>query len=555
MSQPSSLPSLLRTISLIGVGAWLAWQLINISMGLTGFMPVLRALVVVGIILISIGLGFRYLRRTRGGGWQRTDGPLLIFAAVLLLFEINLESPNRHAAGVGVNILPWSVDVASARDAQLAGVLEEAWRQHLWQQNQWQPVVFFAPPAGQLPPAPTVQTSITVTNQQLSFQTGIYTADTGPAGLNGNPGDGLLVNASGTARASGADLLEQAINALGSRFTQRRDDATALAVQPMRISQAEIDCALNDRGVQNLALQGLRQSVFREPDSALQHAALADCALRIFQSAPQTGVALRHEARASANRAIRLQPGLPIAQWTTAAVAWRFDADPVKARQLWRQVLDTFPGQAGIRLDLAGMYFSAGLTPDAMHEVDRARTTAPDHPRAAYLQALAALEPRSGGQNYQQAVELLEAAVTLTPDSDEFRLALALAYQRLGAAEQVLAPFPVTQQLDQNPDSLAYRSWWLASIGDSPGAQALRDQLFAQGDQGPGRAFRLALVALGRGQAEAANLALTDARKNADPRLLWPVTRLLFSAEPVMSQLSADWHAALQSQGEETDSP
>jgi len=553
MSRPSPLPFLLRTISLVGVGAWLGWQLWTVSMGLSGFTPGSRTLVFAGITLVSTGLGIRYLGRTRAGGWQRTDAPLLMLALVLLLFESLIDQPQQRSTDTSVTILPWSVTTAGPGDAQLANVLEEAWRQRLWEQNQWRPVIFFDPGTENTLSAQAVQTRVVVQNQKFSVRVSVGAAAADPDVFVDDAREALLFDVSETASASGAILLAQALDALNRQFAPNQEDPTAIPLRPMSIAQPEIDCALMDQRVQDHALQSLRDLVFQEPDSALQHAALANCALRIFRLTPKTGNALRHEARASANRAIRLQPSLSIAQSTAASVAWQLDANPMKAEGLWRRVLDTFPGQAGIRLDLAGMYFSAGLTPNAMSEVDHARVTAPDHPRAAYLQALAALEPQSGGQNYRQAVTLLETVVRIAPDSDEYRLALALAYQLLGETRQVLEPFPVSQYPDQNPDSLAYRSWWLATIGDHAGAQVLRDRLFQQGDRGPGRAFRLALVAKGRGQAEASDLALSDARRNADPRLLWPVTRLLFDTEPAMMKLSADWQAALQSTQKETD--
>ncbi len=154
-----------------------------------------------------------------------------------------------------------------------------------------------------------------------------------------------------------------------------------------------------------------------------------------------------------------------------------------------------------------------------------------------------------------QAAALLEAAVAAAPDSFEYRLALAIACQRLDARGCLQELFPLAPPGRGDPDLLAYRSWALALAGDAAGAGALRDQLFEDSERPSGRAFRLALVAQGRGDREAANRALLAARRTMDPRMTWPVNRLIFGASPDMLELAGDWRGALQAAATNHNSP
>ncbi len=164
MRRLPSLPSLLRTTSLIGVSAWLAWQLVDTGLGLVNATAWPRTIALSALILVGLVLGLRQLRRAENTAWRRMDAPLLLFALVLIAFEGFTAAQNKQTAERAVHIAPWSVSADSIAGAQRARALEAAWREMLWRQDEWQPVTWFAT-GGELPPHTVlVQPSVNIRN-------------------------------------------------------------------------------------------------------------------------------------------------------------------------------------------------------------------------------------------------------------------------------------------------------------------------------------------------------------------------------------------------------
>lgn len=418
MRHPAPLPVLLRTVCLAGIAAWLAWQVLAVSL-LTDSMWYARTLTLVVILLVVFFWARRRLRQSHAPGWRRSDAPVMAFFLLLLLFEGYALRQGAPAADRTVNIAPWSVESLRPDDRAHARALEAAWREQLWQQNDWTPVTWFLVSEDDPPRDDTVHAALQFEDQRLVLQLSEH---------HNGASEQLAEAFQDRQDPSGnANLVNRAIDAVNQRF---RPESGLEPLAPNRqydtLLEAQIDCAIKNRVVQDLALKTLRDGVFLEPQSAINHAALANCILLLVEQWPDADPPLRHEARASANRALVLQPELVAAQIAAATAAWRFDRNAARAEALWRQALETFPNQARVRLELADMLFATGRTEAAMLEVQRARINAPDHPRALYLLGLEALEQQQPGR----AAQLLQAALDAAPESARFRQALDLAIKR-----------------------------------------------------------------------------------------------------------------------------
>ena len=191
------------------------------------------------------------------------------------------------------------------------------------------------------------------------------------------------------------------------------------------------------------------------------------------------------------------QPVDPIALAQEASAAMKA-RDFGTAERIYRQLVDMFPEQPGLALNLGLAFYSAGNLPGAIEQLDRFLEAEPDHAPAWLLVGMSYQKL----DNPSRAIGPLRRAVMLDPDNNTARLELADALLRSDQPEHARGEFSrLASQDRENPKAwlglgLSYTELSSVAAGDlertAPNS-AYYQLLLARSAQAQGR-FRAAFV-------------------------------------------------------------
>lgn len=191
------------------------------------------------------------------------------------------------------------------------------------------------------------------------------------------------------------------------------------------------------------------------------------------------------------------QPVDPIALAQEASAAMKA-RDFGTAERIYRQLVEMFPEQPGLALNLGLAFYSAGNLPGAIEQLDRFLEAEPDHAPAWLLVGMSYQKL----DNPSRAVGPLRRAVVLDPDNNTARLELADALLRSDQPEHARGEFSrLASQDRENPKAwlglgLSYTELSSVAAGDlertAPNS-AYYQLLLARSAQAQGR-FRAAFA-------------------------------------------------------------
>jgi TolB-like protein/Flp pilus assembly protein TadD len=199
----------------------------------------------------------------------------------------------------------------------------------------------------------------------------------------------------------------------------------------------------NTREALEQAVELFREATRRDPAYARAYAGLAwsYSGQAYFGHGPRAR--LVQQARAAAERAVELDPGLAEAHSELADIAQLHDWDFRAAEAHFRRALELNPGLASPRSRMAWMLMDLGKTDEAIAEAKRA--TELDPVAAGLLSNLAAMYTYAG--QHERAVPVYEAALALDPESPIVLANLALTYADLGRHAEAITTVERAQKL------------------------------------------------------------------------------------------------------------
>ena len=156
---------------------------------------------------------------------------------------------------------------------------------------------------------------------------------------------------------------------------------------------------------------------------------------------------------------------IALAQEASAAMRAR---DFGTAERIYRQLVDMFPEQPGLALNLGLAFYSAGNLPGAIEQLDRFLEAEPDHAPAWLLVGMSYQKL----DNPSRAIGPLRRAVMLDPDNNTARLELADALLRSDQPERARSEFSLLANQDrENPKAwlglgLSYTELSSVAAGD-----------------------------------------------------------------------------------------
>ncbi len=271
-----------------------------------------------------------------------------------------------------------------------------------------------------------------------------------------------------------------------------------------------------------------RQAIQRDPGYARAHAELANTLMlrATFRQIPlEAGYA---QARAEAEHALALDPGLSEAHTVLGGIADVHDWDFAAAEEHFRRALAANPGDAWAHSLRAWLLMRLGKPEEAFREARRAVELDP-FSAVAYI-GLGAMYAHTGQP--QPAVEAYQAALALAPNSAPISANLAFIYSDLGRHADAIRSAERARSLDpEDHFTLTALGYAYARAGKRPEAERALAALRSKPEVSP---YLIATVYAGLGDREHAFELLEQAVKQRDD--LVPD----LGVEPVFKDLRSD---------------
>ena len=252
----------------------------------------------------------------------------------------------------------------------------------------------------------------------------------------------------------------------GKEGLEAAERAVAIVPQDSEVQTAYAR-ALLDRYQFEESLAAAERAVALGPDSSDAHAALARILLEMNRHddalesalkavALDSGSALAHhelasvyadmgkknEALAEAHTAATLQPTFA-PRWNSLAYSYRhYDDNPVQAREYITQALRLAPGCVAALDGLAMLEAEAGHYDLAHEACAEIKGLLPDAPNGYGCQALAYFDEES----YEEAIEELEAAIELDPDTPWLHMSAGWAHIMLDDCDEAAVEYEMVAE-------------------------------------------------------------------------------------------------------------
>jgi TolB-like protein/Flp pilus assembly protein TadD len=265
------------------------------------------------------------------------------------------------------------------------------------------------------------------------------------------------------------------------------------------------------------ALELFALAAAKDPGYALAHAGVAETwyELSSLYVAPAEAIP---QARASAQRALELDPDCVDAQVVLAVIAYVYDWDWAAADALFQRALETAPGSASVRYRY-GIYLRLmGRLDAALPELRSARELDPRSERNAvsYWEAMVASTGR-----YDEAIRAVEEVLASSPDFQYGYSLLGRLYDESGRPEQALGPYRRAVALWENPYALADLAHALARAGQRAEAESILSGLLERSERSHVYPLAMALAYTGLGEHEKAVDWLEVLYRTRDEALLY----------------------------------
>jgi len=216
------------------------------------------------------------------------------------------------------------------------------------------------------------------------------------------------------------------------------------------------------------------------------------------------------EAIPSFNQAIKLQPDFANAHLELGNARLMND-QPHLALECYRKAIELEPNSHIAIFNLGNACRDLGRMEDALGHYKQATLLAPQFPDA-YTEAAATL---ISNFKFTRAIDLLESAIRVLPESPELFLKLAMAHQEQGDAAIALMHFKKVIELDKNNiHAQAGIAGILGMQGDYSGAEMLLDHVIATHPDDPTTIITYAHFAHRFGKTDTAINMVTDALRN-----------------------------------------
>lgn len=253
-----------------------------------------------------------------------------------------------------------------------------------------------------------------------------------------------------------------------------------------------------------------RQAIQRDPGYARAHAELANTLMlrATFRQIPlEAGYA---QARAEAEHALALDPGLSEAHTVLGGIADVHDWDFAAAEEHFRRALAANPGDAWAHSLRAWLLMRLGKPEEAFREARRAVELDP-FSAVAYI-SLGAMYAHTGQP--QPAVEAYQAALALAPNSAPISANLAFIYSDLGRHADAIRSAERARSLDpEDHFTLTALGYAHARAGKRPEAERALAALRSKPEVSP---YLIATAYVGLGDREHAFEMLEQAVKQRD---------------------------------------
>ncbi|HVN74755.1 MAG TPA: tetratricopeptide repeat protein [Thermoanaerobaculaceae bacterium] len=285
-----------------------------------------------------------------------------------------------------------------------------------------------------------------------------------------------------------------------TRLARRR--AANLAAYELYLSGRQYWNERAESGFGN-AIASFHKAIEADPSYALAYSGLADS--YALQSAMEYGVVAPAEAmpraRAAAEKALAIDPGLAEAHASVGLVLWLYDFDRAGAEREFRWAIALSPGYATAFQWLGEMLVEEGRSDEAWAEIRRAEALDPLSPVIAADIGLL----HYYGRDYESAIRHYLSTLATDPEFGQAALGLGLAYLRAGrTGEGVELLQGVNRAAPESPPTLAALGYALATAGRRDEALAVLDHLRRVSKQRFVPSYYVAGVYLGLGDRERA---------------------------------------------------
>ncbi len=249
------------------------------------------------------------------------------------------------------------------------------------------------------------------------------------------------------------------------------------------------------------AVEHFQAAIDRDPDYALAYAGLADAyALLSFLVGVMAPVDALPRAKAAAERALDLDPGLADAYASMGMILESFEWDWTGAERCHRRALQLAPANANLHHRLGMHLLYRARFDEALACFTQAHALDPLAPLFHVGQGLPHYFRHSG----EEAVAEFRRAIVLAPQFLIAHLMLGLALVQEAAFKEAIASFQAANAIAPTPDGLAMLGYALGRSGNMEGAQELLLKLKQMGATRYVSAYGLAVLHLGLGDRERA---------------------------------------------------
>lgn len=197
----------------------------------------------------------------------------------------------------------------------------------------------------------------------------------------------------------------------------------------------------------SMALTDLQQAVAGAPNFATLHARLASTYIKLadFGCVPPRVVVAR--ARASAVRALALDPDVAEAHAVLGVISFLYDWDWWSAQSEFRRATDLNPNDAMAHAWYGAFLFATGKQAEALVQFSKARNVDPVPGAASLVYGYTLYQYRW----YDRAIEQFQRVIDLYPDSAPAYFGMAAAYERKRMRTMALKNYLKARELSGAP--------------------------------------------------------------------------------------------------------
>jgi TolB-like protein/Tfp pilus assembly protein PilF len=208
------------------------------------------------------------------------------------------------------------------------------------------------------------------------------------------------------------------------------------------------------------AMDDFSEAIGRDPDYAPPYAGLSDAYAALRYAAYSPPHAVMPQAKAAAEKAVRLDPALAEAHVSMGVVFMSYEFDWPAAETELRRAIELSPNLADAHHYYALYFAGLGRHDEARAEMDRAVALDPlslmiltNAGWASYL-----------AREYDRLIELSRKAIELEPNFWMAHINLGMGYERVGKHADAVRLLERARELDANPTTLemlagAYAAW------------------------------------------------------------------------------------------------